>query len=202
MLKHMPEKALETFQNTLLYSKKAVALKDDNNRRKNNDNNLKKRIESNIADRRKQFADVIKTKKVYRIPLQFLADVGLVNFPENFNSRFILILEQYMNRLLESNTKVTPIPQLDAKIIIDEAPYISYPEIKLDKNFEVYFNSTLRTKKALRTGIRIMPYQQPFEINMGTKSKNIKFVGANRQFAFLGVSLVYYNCTLVWQLQF
>ena len=47
----------------------------------------------------------------------------------------------------------------DAKIIIFEALFISYPEIKLNENFEVYFNSTLRSKKALRTGIKMMPYK-------------------------------------------
>ena len=52
----MPEKAQKRFQNTLLYSKKAVVLEDDNDRRKNNDNDL------NIVNRIKKFADVIKTK--------------------------------------------------------------------------------------------------------------------------------------------
>ena len=58
----MPEKAQKRFQNTLLYSKKAVALEDDNDRRKNNDNDLKKRNDLNIVNRIKKFADVIKTK--------------------------------------------------------------------------------------------------------------------------------------------
>ena len=35
------------------------------------------------------------------------------------------------------------------------------------------------------------PYQQSFEINTGTQSINVNFVGANRQFAFLEVSLVH-----------
>ena len=41
MLKHIPEKALKTFQNKLLYSKKAVSLKSDNGRKENN-NELEK----------------------------------------------------------------------------------------------------------------------------------------------------------------
>ena len=96
-----------------------------------------------------------------------------------------------MNRLFESNTKVTPIPQLDAKIIIDEAPYISYPQIKFYENFEVYFNSTLRSQKTMRTRIRMMPYQLSFKINTGTQSINVSFVSTNRQFVFAEVSLVY-----------
>ena len=31
---------------------------------------------------------------------------------------------------------------------------MSYPEIKLNENFEVYFNTVLRSKKALRKGIK------------------------------------------------
>ena len=58
----MPEKAQKRFQNTLLYSKKAVVLEDGNDRRKNNDNDLKKRNDLNIVNRIKKFADVIKTK--------------------------------------------------------------------------------------------------------------------------------------------
>ena len=35
------------------------------------------------------------------------------------------------------------------------------------------------------------PYQQSFEINVGMPSINVNFVGSNRQFTFLEVSLVY-----------
>ena len=35
------------------------------------------------------------------------------------------------------------------------------------------------------------PYQQSFEINVGLQSLVVDFVGANRQFAFLELSLVY-----------
>ena len=41
MLKHIPEKALKTFEDTLLYSEKAVSLKSDNDRKENN-NELEK----------------------------------------------------------------------------------------------------------------------------------------------------------------
>ena len=104
-------------------------------------------------------------------------NLGLVNFPESFNTRFVLTLEQDMNRLFKSNAKVDNVPQSDAKIFIYEARYISYPQIKLDKNFEVCFNSTLKSKKALRTGIRMTHYQHSFEINTGTQSINANFVG-------------------------
>ena len=96
-----------------------------------------------------------------------------------------------MNRLFERNAKVDKVPPRNAKIIICEVPYISCPQIKLDGNFEVYCIWTLRAKKALRTGTRMTPYQQSFEINTGTQNINENFVSTNRQFAFLEVSLVY-----------
>ena len=71
--------------------------------------------------------------------------------------------------------------------MIFETPFISYSEIQLNKSF----NSTLRSKKALRTGIKMTPYQQSFEINVGSQSLVVNFVGANRQFAFLELLLVY-----------
>ena len=51
-----------------------------------------------------------------------------------------------MNRLYESNAKTDNGSQPDTKIIIHQAPYISYSQIKLNKNSEAYFNSSLRAK--------------------------------------------------------
>ena len=82
------------------------------------------------------------------------------------------------------------VSQPEIKIIIYEVPYISYPQIKLDENFEVYFNSALRAQESLRAGIRMTPYQQPFEFNTGTQWINGNFVSAIRLFAVLDVSLV------------
>ena len=96
-----------------------------------------------------------------------------------------------MNRLFKRNAKIYNVPQRNAKIIICEVPYISCPQIKLDKSFEVYCISILQAKKALRTGSRMTPYQQSFEINTGTQNINENFVSTNRQFALLEVSLVY-----------
>ena len=48
-------------------------------------------------------------------------------------------------------------------------PFISSPEIQLNEKFEVYFNSALRSKNVLRTGIKITPYQKSFEINVGSQ---------------------------------
>ena len=72
MLKHMPEKTIKTFQNTLLYIKKAVVLKNNNGRRENNNNDLKRRSNNNIANRITKFAGEIKKKKFIEYLFNFL----------------------------------------------------------------------------------------------------------------------------------
>ena len=46
-------------------------------------------------------------------------------------------------------------------------------------------------KKTLRTGVQFSPYQQSFEMNIGTQTINVNFQGANRQFVWLEISLIY-----------
>ena len=50
MLKQMSEKALETYENTLLYSKKPVKLPSNNDRRLNNDDDANNRTDHNLTD--------------------------------------------------------------------------------------------------------------------------------------------------------
>ena len=97
-----------------------------------------------------------------------------------------------MNKLFESNAKVDSIPvSPDAQIIYHDTPYISYQQIIMDGNFQVYFNAMLRSKMALRTGVQFSPYQQSFEVNVGTQTNNVNFQGANRQYPWLEISLIY-----------
>ena len=46
-------------------------------------------------------------------------------------------------------------------------------------------------KKPIRTGVKFSSYQQSFEVNVGTQSINVSFIGANRQFAWVEISLPY-----------
>ena len=76
-----------------------------------------------------------------------------------------------MNKLFESNKKVTAIlDNPDALIQIYDRPYISYQEINLTKNADIYFNGILRSGTALRQSVLPSPYQQLFEINTGTQT--------------------------------
>ena len=101
-------------------------------------------------------------------------------------------LKNNLNRSFETNAKLENIPnETDTQIIFHDALYISYPQITLDDNFLAYLNSILRSRSALRTVIILSPYQQSFEINVGTQSLNINFRGLNKQIEWLEISLVF-----------
>ena len=104
----------------------------------------------------------------------------------------MLTLESNLNRLFETNAKLDNIPnELDAKVIFHDTPYISYPQITLDNNFLAYLIAILRSRSALRTGVILSPYQQSFEINVGTHSLKVNFRGLNKQIEWLEISLVF-----------
>ena len=52
--------------------------------------------DENIEDRVAKFNqdNTISVGRVYRIPLRYLVDAGLVNFPTAFNTKFTFNLEQ------------------------------------------------------------------------------------------------------------
>ena len=56
---------------------------------------------------------------------------------------------------------------------------------------DIYLSAILRPEQDLRMGIWPSPYQQLFEINKGIQYLTFKFKGAQRQFEWLDVSLVY-----------
>ena len=82
----------------------------------------KNRIDANLDDRIDKFKGVINQKRVYRIPLPYLINIGLVNFPESFSARFIFTLEDKYNKLFESKAKVTPISKPNTETYFMELP--------------------------------------------------------------------------------
>ena len=121
-----------------------------------------------------------------------LVDLGLVNFAEITDTKFLFTLERNIKRLFESNKKVTSIPtEPDALIQFHDQPYISYEEINLTKTFDIYLSGILRSESALIMGVLPPPYQQLFEINKGTQSITVTFKGAQRQVQWLEISLIY-----------
>ena len=122
-----------------------------------------------------------------------LCDLGRVNFAEKTDTRIILTLERNLNKLFETNKKAAAIPDnKDAFINIYYRPYISYPEINLTQQAtDLYGAGILRSETALRQGVLPAPFQQEFEISAGTQDFTCTFKGAQRQFDWIEISIVY-----------
>ena len=83
-----------------------------------------------------------------------------------------------MQRLFETNTNqaTDALPDsADARIVFTGAPYIVYEQFKLDVNFRTYLKGALISERALRTGIKPIPYQKSFELVAGTESRVVNF---------------------------
>ena len=98
-----------------------------------------------------------------------------------------------MEKLFESRKVVAAngaIPALDAQIIFTRAPFLQYEQILLDKNFRQHLETIMVSKKFLRMGAQKTPIQKSYEIQKGSKTLNVEFLGANRQFDWLEISIV------------
>ena len=209
MLKHLPDDVLATFQDQLLYSKKRVIIKgnaantisDRRNhiaaaaRNSNTDNDINDRIAKFNAD------DALSEQRVYRIPLKYLVDIGLVNLPTEFNVKFTFNLEKTASKLFESKTKIAntaagaaaPLPttEPDASPYFYATPYLKYEQLTLRETFHKYISKIIESKRVLRTGIQPTPLQKTYEINVRSQSHVVDFTGASRQFSFIEIGLVY-----------
>ena len=180
-LKYLPKNSVETIKKSLLYSNKPVYLDEGADRRPSNSDDVTKRTSVNLDYRLGELKDYIFQKNYYRFPLGVLVDLGLVNFATKTNTEFLFILQRNMNKLFETKRKATSIPdEPDALIQFHDRSYISYQEINLTQNFDIYFSGDLRSETALRMGVLSAPYQQFFEINKGTQSLTVTFKGAQR----------------------
>ena len=99
-----------------------------------------------------------------------MVDLGLVNFPFKFDTKFVFTLEQNLNKLFELRRELADaaVPSNpDAKIIFHAAPYIQYQQLRLTDNFRKYLEVLLLSKRVLRSGIKLTPYQKSYKINTG-----------------------------------
>ena len=139
-----------------------------------------------------QLKNYICQKHIYRTPLGSIVDLGLVNFAFKTDLRIVITLERNLNKLFESNKKVTTVLENpDAFIDIYDRPFVSYQKINLTKNADLYFTGISRSETALRQGVLPAPNQQEFEIAVSTQSYTCTFKGAQRQFDWLEISVVY-----------
>ena len=211
MLKHLPKDSLKTIQKTLLYSKKPVYYGNIAYERRNfNSKDIlttglttaqateKKKTHAKdlkIYERIDLFHDQLADEFVYRIPLRYFSDIRKINFPTKIDYRIKLFLETDRTRLFESRkvlaaSTAAKSPKPDAEIIFTRAPFIQYEQILLDKNFRQHLETIMVSKKIIRMGAQKTPIQKTYEIKQGSDSLNVEFLGANRQFDWLEISIV------------
>ena len=76
-------------------------------------------------DRLDKFSDQFQDEYYYMIPLRFLCDLGLVNQPVKFNTKWLVRFEQDYQKLFETkaNQANDALPtSVDAKIILTATP--------------------------------------------------------------------------------
>ena len=98
-----------------------------------------------------------------------------------------------MEKLFESRKVLAAnatIPEVDAEIIFTRAPFVQYEQILLDKNFRQHLEKLMVSKKILPMEAQKTPIQKTYEIQKGSDSLNIEFLGANRQFDWIEISIV------------
>ena len=109
MLKHLPDEVLATFGKDLLYSNKKIIIKGNAANTLNDRQNHiaaaanNGETDDNINDRIEKFNEnnALSKVKVYRIPLRYLVDLGLVNLPTAFDVKLVFNLEQNLRRILK-----------------------------------------------------------------------------------------------------
>ena len=81
--------------------------------------------------------------------------------PIKFNTKSRLTFETDMQRLFESNTNLandaTYPDSVDAKIILDSAPYLLYYQFLLEDTYRLYLEGALISNQVLRTRINLFP---------------------------------------------
>ena len=193
MLKHMPK----VIQNDLLYSREKVKLPNDKDRRDERTaagEDADDRTDDNLNQKIRKFKNQLKNTYWYRIPLKYLFEIGLVNTPIKFNTKWRLTFEMNMQKLFESkaNQAADGLPDtVDAQIILESAPYLLFYQFSLEDTCRTYFEGVMISEQVLRTGIKYSPYQKGYELVAGSQSKTFTFTNAFKQFAFLEFSLVF-----------
>ena len=153
------------------------------------------RTDDNIDERIQKFRTQLQSTYYYRIPLKYICDIGYVNTPIKFNTKWRLTFETNMSRLFESKTNLAAgadYPDtVDAKIILDSAPCLLFHQFSLEDTYRAYFEGAMISNQVLRTSLKFSPYQKSYELVAGAQSKTFTFTNAFKQFAFLEFSLVF-----------
>ena len=111
--------------------------------------------------------------------MKYLVDIGLVNTPIKFNTKWRLTFETNMQKLFESKTNQATdgLPDnVDAKIILESAPYLLFYQFLLEDTYRTYFEGVMISDQVLITGIKYSPYQKSYELVAGSQSKTFIFM--------------------------
>ena len=112
-------------------------------------------IDENLTERSEKFSKSIY-KYVYRIPLKYLCDAGLVNQCFKLNTKYLLTLETGMQKLFKTNTnqRADDLPRsVDADIVFTSPPYIMHEQFKLDDNFITYLERVMLSEHVHRSSL-------------------------------------------------
>ena len=129
---------------------------------------------------------------MYRIPLRYFSDIERINFPTKIDYRIRLFLETDMDKLFKSRKVLASsavIPKADVEIIFTRGPFIRYEQILPAKNFRQHLETIMVSKKILRMGAQKMPIQKTYEIQKGSDSLSVEFLGSSRQFDWIEISI-------------
>ena len=198
LLKHMKKDSLAIIENDLLYSKKKVKLRADEDKRDTHmaaGEDADNRTDDNIDERIQKFQNQLKNTYWYRVPLKYIVNIGQVNTPIKFNRKWCITFETDLQKLFESKTDQDAAGGLpnnvNAKIILESIPYLLYYQFELEDTFRTYLESAVISNQVLRTGIFLTPHQKSYELVVGAQSKTFTFQNVFKQFAFLEFSLIF-----------
>ena len=194
----MPKDSLVIIENDLLYSKKKVKLPADEDKRDTRTaagEDAHNRTDDNMDERIQKFQNQLKNTYWYRVPLKYTVDIGQVNTPIKFNTKWCITFETDLQKLFESKTDqgaAGGLPNnVDAKIILESTPYLLYYQFELEDTFRTYLESAMISNQVLRTGIFLTPHQKSYELVVGAQSKTFTFQNVFKQFVFLEFSLIF-----------
>ena len=161
-LKYLPEDALATVRKTFLYNKNPVNFTGGTDRRSATATSQADRTDDHLNERINAFKDYLFRKN--RTPPGFLVNLTLINAARKTDIIFIFTLERHMNKLFKSREKFSAIPdEPDTSIQFHDMPYISYQEISLTQNFDIYFSSVLRSRTFLKMQVLNSPINKCFK---------------------------------------
>ena len=122
-----------------------------------------KKTDDNLDDRLDKFSDQLQDEYYHLIPFRFLCDLGLVNQPVKFNTKWLITFEQDYQKLFEikANQANNALPTtVYAKIILTATLHLLFEQFKLDDNNRAYLEGIVISKKFFKQGLKPLPIKK------------------------------------------